>query len=136
MLCGSLTTSLTNTVGGEVEMLVGDADLLGRRLALFLRSQIQKDRAKTLARLFNVSVSTAQRWLDGKPPTIQHFSILHSYWGSGLIKALFPEVFIEFERTVMFQHLELARTFCAAKECSLQVVKRTSKAEIPPPLIK
>jgi len=95
------------------------ADELGQRLSNFLRTNIRRDRAKTLARIFQVSISTAQRWLDGKPPTIQQIAIMHRYWGSSLVKALFPEAFIEFERTIMPHHVHLARHFCPARECLL-----------------
>jgi hypothetical protein len=92
---------------------------LGQRLSNFLRTTIPRDRAKTLARIFQVSISTAQRWLDGKPPTVQQIAIMHRYWGNSLIKALFPEAFIEFERTIMPHHIHLARHFCPARECLL-----------------
>jgi len=94
-------------------------DELGQRLSNFLRTTIRRDRAKTLARLFQVSISTAQRWLDGKPPTIKQIMIMHRYWGNSLIRALFPEAFIEIERTIMPHHIHLARNFCPAQECLL-----------------
>ena len=65
---------------------------------MFLRSRYPHHRAKTLARVFSVSVTTAQRWLDGYPPTIRHFEKMYAVWGEPLIRAVFPEAFCGIHR--------------------------------------
>ena len=72
---------------------VQDVDGIGARIATFLRARYPQHRAKTLARTFSVSISTAQRWLDGYPPTIHHFEEMYAVWGEPLIRAVFPECF-------------------------------------------
>lgn len=69
------------------------ADGIGARLAFFLRARYPQHRAKTLARTFGVSISTAQRWLDGYPPTIRHFEQMYEEWGQPLIRTVFPACF-------------------------------------------
>jgi hypothetical protein len=64
---------------------------IGARIAMFLRSHYPQHRAKTIARTFGVSISTAQRWLDGYPPTIRHFEQMYEVWGVLLIKFTFPD---------------------------------------------
>lgn len=72
---------------------VHDTDGVGARIANFLRARYPQHRAKILARTFSVSVSTAQRWLDGYPPTIHHLEQMYAEWGEPLIRAVFPECF-------------------------------------------
>jgi hypothetical protein len=62
---------------------------------MFLRSRYPQHRAKTLARIFSVSVSTAQRWLDGYPPTLHHLEKMHLEWGEPIIRAAFPDFLVK-----------------------------------------
>ena len=64
---------------------------IGPRVALFLRETYAQDRAKAVARQFRVSISTAQRWLDGHAPTTAHLEAMCALWGSPFITAIFVE---------------------------------------------
>ena len=64
---------------------------LGPRVAQFLRSRYVNDRAKLLARDFNVSASTTQRWLDGTAPTTAHLEEMVARWGRPFVMAIFLE---------------------------------------------
>lgn len=64
---------------------------IGPRVAQFLRETYAQDRAKAVARQFRVSVSTAQRWLDGHAPTTAHLEAMCALWGAPFIAAIFME---------------------------------------------
>lgn len=64
---------------------------IGPRVALFLRETYAQDRAKAVARQFRVSVSTAQRWLDGHAPTTAHLEAMCALWGAPFVTAIFAE---------------------------------------------
>ena len=64
---------------------------IGPRVALFLRATYQRNRAKQIARQFNVSVSNAQRWLDGTAPTTAHLEAMLALWGMDFVRAIFIE---------------------------------------------
>jgi hypothetical protein len=64
---------------------------IGPRTALFLREEFPKDRAKQLANKFRVSITTAQRWLDGHAPTTAHLEAMVAAWGNRFIQSVFIE---------------------------------------------
>lgn len=66
---------------------------IGPRVALFLRETYAQDRAKTVARQFRISISTAQRWLDGHAPTTAHLEAMCALWGAPFVSAVFVEAF-------------------------------------------
>lgn len=64
---------------------------IGPRVALFLRETYDQDRAKRIARQFRISVSSAQRWLDGHAPTTAHLEAMCALWGAPFVSAVFME---------------------------------------------
>lgn len=79
--------------GGVISVSSGRPAGIGPRVALFLRETYDQDRAKLLARQFRVSVSTAQRWLDGHAPTTAHLEAMCALWGASFVSAVFVEAF-------------------------------------------
>lgn len=71
---------------------------IGPRVALFLRNTYAQDRAKLVARQFNVSVTTSQRWLDGHAPTTAHLEAMVALWGDALVRVVFAEAFAAQDR--------------------------------------
>lgn len=66
---------------------------IGPRTGVFLRARYPRDRAKLIAGQFRVSVSTAQRWLDGTAPTTEHLEAMFALWGADFLQAVFAEAF-------------------------------------------
>jgi len=64
---------------------------IGPRTARFLRAEFPRDRAKQIANKFRISVTTAQRWLDGHAPTTAHLEAMLAAWGDRFIEAVFIE---------------------------------------------
>lgn len=81
---------------------------VGPRVALFLRDLYPQDRAKLLARDFKISVSTAQRWLDGKAPTTAQLEEMVEKWGEPFLQLVFAESFRRHDPRI--QQLITART--------------------------
>lgn len=79
-------------------MIRGVPNGIGPRVARFLRATYPQDRAKLIARRFGVSLSTAQRWLDGHAPTTAHLEAMFALWGEPFVRALFPEAFAAHDR--------------------------------------
>jgi len=66
---------------------------LGPRIAAFLRDAYPRDRAKLIARRFDVSESTAERWLRGVAPTTAYLEEMYGEWGAPFVRAVFLEAF-------------------------------------------
>lgn len=64
---------------------------IGPRTAIFLREEFPKDRAKQIATKFRVSITTAQRWLDGHAPTTAHLEAMVAAWGNRFVQSIFIE---------------------------------------------
>lgn len=79
-------------------MIRGLPNGIGPRVARFLRATYPQDRAKLIARRFGVSLSTAQRWLDGHAPTTAHLEAMFALWGEAFVRALFPEALAAHDR--------------------------------------
>jgi hypothetical protein len=67
---------------------------IGPRTAVFLRERYPRDRAKLIAGQFQVSVSTAQRWLDGTAPTTSQLEAMFALWGADFLRVVFAEAFV------------------------------------------
>jgi len=67
---------------------------IGPRTAVFLRERYPRDRAKLIAGQFRVSVSTAQRWLDGTAPTTSQLEAMFALWGADFLRVVFAEAFV------------------------------------------
>jgi hypothetical protein len=67
---------------------------IGPRTAVFLRGRYPRDRAKLIAGQFRVSVSTAQRWLDGTAPTTGQLEAMFALWGADFLRVVFAEAFV------------------------------------------
>ena len=67
---------------------------IGPRTAVFLRQRYPRDRAKLIAGQFRVSVSTAQRWLDGTAPTTSQLEAMFALWGADFLRVVFAEAFV------------------------------------------
>ena len=67
---------------------------IGPRTAVFLRERYPRDRAKLIAGQFRVSVSTAQRWLDGTAPTTSQLEAMFALWGADFLRTVFAEAFV------------------------------------------
>ena len=67
---------------------------IGPRTAVFLRGRYPRDRAKLIAVQFRVSVSTAQRWLDGTAPTTSQLEAMFALWGADFLRVVFAEAFV------------------------------------------
>ena len=67
---------------------------IGPRTAVFLRERYPRDRAKLIAGQFRVSVSTAQRWLDGTAPTTSQLEAMFALWGTDFLRVVFAEAFV------------------------------------------
>ena len=66
------------------------AAMVGARVAELLRVSYPEHRAKLIARQFDVSVPTAERWLAGKLPTSRHLAAMAALWGHRFIEVVFP----------------------------------------------
>ncbi len=63
---------------------------LGARVAVLLREVFPDCRAKRVARAFNVSVPTAERWLAGHAPAVPHLARMAQFWPRRFIAVVFP----------------------------------------------
>jgi hypothetical protein len=66
------------------------ADRLGARVAMLLRDVYPRHRAKLIAQEFGVSTPTAERWLAGRPPKVQHLAVMAERWPCRFIRTVFP----------------------------------------------
>lgn len=66
---------------------------VGQRTSAYLKEYYPKNRAKLIARDFNVSVGTAERWLSGQAPTVAHIEQMAAVFGEGYIRCVFSEAF-------------------------------------------
>ena len=82
---------------------------IGPRTAVFLRERYPRDRAKLIAGQFRVSVSTAQRWLDGTAPTTSQLEAMFALWGTDFLQAVFAEAFVLQDRSATLDALVQAR---------------------------
>ncbi len=73
------------------EISAGDAvQRLGARVAVLLREVFPDCRAKRVARAFNVSVPTAERWLAGQAPAVPHLARMAQFWPRRFVAVVFP----------------------------------------------
>ena len=82
---------------------------IGPRTAVFLRERYPRDRAKLIAGQFRVSVSTAQRWLDGTAPTTSQLEAMFALWGADFLRVIFAEAFVLQESSATLDALIQAR---------------------------
>lgn len=73
------------TLPEEVEAIVGP------RLTAFLEPYSAKD----LARIFQVSVSTCEKWRCGHLPSTKHLGAMISFWGQTFIDGVFCDLLHE-----------------------------------------
>jgi hypothetical protein len=66
---------------------------VGPRTAAFLKETYARPRAKLIARDFDVSVGTAERWLSGEAPTVAHIEQMTGLFGEEYVRAVFIEAF-------------------------------------------
>ena len=72
--------------------------MAGARVAELLRMSYPEHRAKLIARQFDVSVPTAERWLAGKLPTSRHLAVMAVLWSHRFIEVVFPEAVAAHDR--------------------------------------
>lgn len=73
------------------EISAGEAvQRLGARVAVLLRECFPDCRAKRVARAFNVSVPTAERWLAGQAPAVPHLARMAQFWPRRFAAVVFP----------------------------------------------
>ena len=82
---------------------------IGLRVARFLRRTYPRDRAKLIARRFDVSVPTANRWLAGYAPTTAHLEEMIAEWGLAFLEAVFTEAYVERDERIRHLEAELER---------------------------
>jgi hypothetical protein len=82
---------------------------IGPRTAVFLRERYPRDRAKLIAGQFRVSMSTAQRWLDGTAPTTSQLEAMFALWGADFLRTVFAEAFVLQDRSATLHALVQAR---------------------------